>query len=99
MRRNKTIKPGAAPAALTINTAPGVFPVPSKIYKTMTQKKKYLTIAAACILSGVWFNHDEATGLEYAAALASVAGAAAACYMLHRETMKEETPKTPTPNK
>ena len=64
----------------------------------MTQKKKYLIIAAACIIAGTWFNHDEATGLEYAAALASVAGAAAACYMLHRETMKEET-KTPTPNK
>ena len=33
----------------------------------MTNKKKYLIIAAACILSGVWFNHEEATGLEYAA--------------------------------
>jgi hypothetical protein len=64
----------------------------------MTNKKKYLIIAAACILSGVWFNHDGATGLEYAAALASIAGAAAACYGLHRETMKEET-KTTTPNK
>lgn len=65
----------------------------------MTNKKKYLIIAAACILSGVWFNHEEATGLEYAAALLSIAGAAAACYMLHRETLKEETTKTPTPNK
>lgn len=64
----------------------------------MTQKKKYLIIAAACIIAGTWFNHEEATGLEYAAALASVAGAAAACYCLHRETLKEET-KTPTPNK
>ena len=64
----------------------------------MTQKKKYLIIAAACILSGVWFNHEEATGLEYAAALLSIAGAFVACYVLHRETLKEET-KTPTPNK
>lgn len=64
----------------------------------MTNKKKYLIIAAACILSGVWFNHDEATGLEYAALLLSIAGAVAACYMLHRETLKEET-KTTTPNK
>ena len=47
----------------------------------MTNKKKYLIIAAACILSGIWFNLDEGTGLEYAAALASVAVAAAACYM------------------
>ena len=44
----------------------------------MTNKKKYLIIAAACIIAGTWFNHEEATGLEYAAALASVAGAAAA---------------------
>ena len=65
----------------------------------MTQKKKYLIIAAAFIIAGTWFNHEEATGLEYAAALLSIAGAAAACYMLHRETMKEETTKTPTPNK
>lgn len=64
----------------------------------MTPKRKYFIIAAACILSGLWFNHDEATGLEYAAALASIAGAVAACYCLHRETLKEET-KTPTPNK
>lgn len=56
----------------------------------MTNKKKYLIIAAACILSGVWFNHEEATGLEYAAALLSLAGAVAACYMLHREILKEE---------
>lgn len=65
----------------------------------MTNKKKYLIIAAACILSGVWFNNEDATGLEYAAALLSIAGAVAACYMLHRETLKEETPNTPTPNK
>ena len=65
----------------------------------MTNKKKYLIIAAACILSGVWFNHEEATGFEYAAALLSIAGAAAACYGIHRETLKEETTKTPTPNK
>ena len=64
----------------------------------MTNKKKYFILAAACILSGVWFNHEEATALEYAAALASIAGAVAACYMLHREILKEET-KTTTNNK
>lgn len=66
----------------------------------MTQKKKYLIIAAACIISGVWFNHEDATAGEWIASLLSAIAAGSACYRAHLETLKEEKHHaTPTPNK
>lgn len=65
----------------------------------MTQKKKYLIIAACCILAGVWFNHEDATAGEWIASLLSALAAGVACYRAHLETLKEEkhhtTPSTP----
>ena len=65
----------------------------------MTNTKKYLIIAALCILAGVWFNHEDATLCEWIASLLSALAAGVACYRVHLETLKEEkrhtTPSTP----
>ena len=70
-----------------------------QILKTMTNKKKYLIIAACCILAGVWFNHEDATLGEWIASLLSVLAAGVACYRVHLEDEKTEkhhtTPSTP----
>ena len=88
------------PKITDLLTAPGGFPVPSKTYKTMTQKKKYIIIAACCIVAGVWFNHEEATAGEWIASLLSAIAAGVACYRAHLEILKEEKTSTPsTPNK
>ena len=65
----------------------------------MSQKKKYLIIAALCIVAGVWFNHEDATLGEWIASLLSALAAGVACYRVHLEDEKTEkrhtTPSTP----